>query len=247
MGRTGQLPSSTCAETVLGQDAREIVRDAAAGDVGHARGVVAGGELLDEAEVAAVGLHQGSAGFFLERVDVLLGLVLRDFEEELAGERVAVGVQAGGGEADEDVAGMDFGAGDQLGALDDADDEAGEVVFAVGVEAGHLRGLAADEGAAVGAAGVGEAGDDFLGDFAVEASGGEVVEEEERRGALHGDVVDAVVDQVGADGVVDAELEGDLELGADAVGGGDEDGLFDICRRGGRGRRSRRFRRGRCG
>ena len=34
-----------------------------------------------------------------------------------------------------------------------------------------------------------------------------------------------MVDEVGADGVVDAEFEGDLELGADAVGGGDQDGL----------------------
>jgi transposase-like protein len=48
----------------------------------------------------------------------------------------------------------------------------------------------------------------------------------ERRGALHGDVVDAVVDQVGADGVVHAELEGDLELGAHAVGGADQDGVL---------------------
>ena len=59
----------------------------------------------------------------------------------------------------------------------------------------------------------------------VELAGGEVVEEEERRGALHGDVVDAVIDQVRADGVVDAEFEGDLELGADAVGRRDEDGI----------------------
>ena len=34
-----------------------------------------------------------------------------------------------------------------------------------------------------------------------------------------------MVDQVGADGVMEVELEGDLELGADAVCGGDEDGL----------------------
>ena len=38
---------------------------------------------------------------------------------------------------------------DQPAALDDADDEAGEVVFAVGVEAGHLRGLAAEQRAPV--------------------------------------------------------------------------------------------------
>jgi len=34
-----------------------------------------------------------------------------------------------------------------------------------------------------------------------------------------------VVDEVGADRVVDAQVEGQLELGADAVGGADQDGL----------------------
>ena len=160
MGSTGQLPSSTTAASAFGQDARQVFGDAAAGDVGHA---VDAGRLavsfLMTLQVAAVGLHQRGAGLVLEGVDVLVGLVLGDFEEELAGERVAVGVQAGGGQADEDVAGLDFCAGDQLGAVDDADDEAGQVVFAVGVEAGHLRGFAADERAAVGAAGFGEAGE----------------------------------------------------------------------------------------
>ena len=111
------------------------------------------------------------------------------------------------------------------GRLKRADDGAGEVVFAVGVEAGHLGGFAADERAAVGAAGFGDAADDGFDDVVFEPAGGEVVEEEERRGALDGDVVDAVVDEVGADGVVDAELEGDLELGAYAVGGGDQHGV----------------------
>jgi hypothetical protein len=121
---------------------------------------------------------------------------------------------------------VDFCAGDEFGALNDSHNEAGEVVFAVGVEAGHLRGFAADEGAAVGAACIGQAGDDLLRNFAVEAASGEVVEEEERGCALDGDVVDAVVDEVGADGVMDAELEGELELGADAVGRGDQDWLL---------------------
>ena len=58
---------------------------------------------------------------------------------------------------------------------------------------------------------------DLLGDFGLQLAGGEVVHEEQRRGALHGDVVDAVVHQVGAHGVVQAHLEGDLELGAHAV------------------------------
>ena len=113
-------------------------------------------------------------------VDILRGLVAGDLEEELAGQGVAVGVEAGGGQADEHVAGLDGGAGDHLVAVDGADDEAGQVVLSVGIEAGHLGGFAADEGAAVGLAGFGQAGDDGFGDFGVEASGGEVVEEEER-------------------------------------------------------------------
>ena len=88
----------------LGDDAGEVLGDAAAGDVGHAVDDLGSGELLDDGEVAAVGAHEGCAGLVLELVDVLLGAVLCDFEEELAGERIAVGVQAVGGEADEDVA-----------------------------------------------------------------------------------------------------------------------------------------------
>ena len=49
-------------------------------------------------------------------------------------------------------------------AVDDADDEAGEVVLAVGVEAGHLGGLAAEQRAAVLAAAARDPGDDLLGD-----------------------------------------------------------------------------------
>ena len=230
----------------LGDDAGEVLRDAAAGDVGHAADDFCAGELFDDGEVAAVGAHEGGAGLVLELVDVLLGAVFGDFEEELAGEGVAVGVEAVGGQADEDVADLDGVAGDDLVAADGADDGAGEVVLAVGVEAGHLCGFAADEGAAVGAAGFAEALDDGLDRCRlVELAGGEVVEEEERRGALDGDVVDAVVDEVLADGVVDAELEGDFELGAYAVGRRRRGRGWDISRgRGRRGRRSRRSRRG---
>jgi len=209
----------------LRNDAGEIFCDAAAGDVGHAADDFCSGELFDDGEVAAVGAHEGGAGLILELVDVLLWAVLGDFEEELAGEGVAVGVEAVGGQADEDVAYLNGVAGDDLVAGDGADDGAGEVVLVVGVEAGHLGGFAADEGAAVGAAGFAEALDDGLDGRLIEFAGGEVVEEEERAGALNGDVVDAVVDEVLADGVVDVELEGDFEFGADAVAGGDEDGV----------------------
>ena len=71
-------------------------------------------------------------------------------------------------------------------------------------------------------AGVGQALDDFLGDFRLDLAGGQIVHEEERRGALHRNVVDAVIDQVGADGVMDVHLEGDFQLGAHPVHAGDQ-------------------------
>ena len=130
-------------------------------------------------------------------------------------------------------------------AADDAGEEAGEIVgggalegaigglagHAVGgavrcaIESGYLCGLSAEQGTAGGLAGVDETGDDLLDDVGIEVAGGEVVHEVERGGTLDGDVVDAVVDEIGTDGGVEAELGGELELGTDAVGSGDEDGV----------------------
>ena len=82
------------------------------------------------------------------------------------------------------------------GLLHHADDGAADVVFARLVEAGHLGGLAADERAAVFRAGAGEALDDVGEDARLQLAGAEVIEEEQRLGAEHGDVVDAMVDEV---------------------------------------------------
>jgi len=79
-----------------------------------------------------------------------------------------------------------------------------------------------DQGASGRLAGLGEAGDDLPEDARVELCRGDVVEEEEGAGAGDGDVVDAVVDQILANGVVLVGREGDLELGADAVDARDQ-------------------------
>src|ERR1043165_8991820 len=142
-------------------------------------------------------------------------------------ERVAVRVRAGARQADEDVALAHVPAGDHLRLVDDADDEAGHVVVVVAVEARHLRRLPADEGAAVLAAGAGGAAADVGHHRRPQFSGGEVVEKEQRPRALDEDVVDAVADEVVADGVVDLHRLRDAELRADAVGRGDEDRVFD--------------------
>ena len=150
--------------------------------------------------------------------------LLRDLEDELARERVAVRLEAGRGETDEHVARADRLARDEVLPRDLADDRSADVVLAVRrVEAGHLRRLAAEEREPVAAAAAAEAGDDLGEDLGVELRGAEVVEEEERRRSLREDVVHAVVHEVLAHGVVDAGHVRDLELRADAVRGGDED------------------------
>jgi len=91
---------------------------------------------------------------------------------------------------------------------------------------GHFGGFAAEQRATVFAAGFAEAGDDVFKDFAGKGGGAEVVEEEERGGTLDEDVVDAVVDEVLSDRFMLVRHVGDFELGADAVGAGDEQEVF---------------------
>ena len=153
-------------------------------------------------------------------------------EEHLPRQAVAVGVESGGREPEEHVARGDRGAVHDGVALHDAHDAACEVVVARAVEVRHLGGLAADERAAVLLARLGEAAHDGLEHVRPKRGRREVVQEEERLRAADGDVVDAMVDEILADRIVLANADGDLELGADAVDGGDEHGVAERARRG---------------
>ncbi len=139
-------------------------------------------------------------------------------------------MHAGGGEADDRVALGDIAPRQDRAALDRADGEAGEIVIVALIEARHFGGLAADQRAAGLAAADGDAGDHGGADFRLELAGGEVVEKEQRLGALHHQVVDAHGDEVDADGVVTAGFDGDLDLGADAVIGGDQHRVLEAQR-----------------
>ena len=52
----------------------------------------------------------------------------------------------------------------------------------------------------------------------IELAAGEIVEKEQGLGTLHDDVVDVHGDEIDADRVVEAGVDGELQLGADAVG-----------------------------
>ena len=114
----------------------------------------------------------------------------------------------------------DMFAGDDLALFHHADGKTGEVVFAYRIHARHLGSLAADQRAAGLFAAVGDALDDFGGGGHVQLAAGEIVEEEQRFGALHQDVVHAHGHQVDADGVVAVQFKCQLEFGAHAVGAG---------------------------
>ena len=83
-------------------------------------------------------------------------------------------------DADEYVTGSHVGGGQEVGPVDQADERAGDVERALGVHAGHLGGLAAEQHAPARLARLGHSGDD-LGDMVgIELARGDVVEEEQR-------------------------------------------------------------------
>ena len=149
---------------------------------------------------------------------------------DLAHQRIAVGMDAGGGEAQNDVAFGDIAGRQQLAAFGSAHGKACEIIVAASIHAGHFGGLAADQRTACLAATRRNAADDGRTLVGVELAGGEVVEEKQRFGTLHDEVVDAHGDEVDADRVMLVGIDGDLQLGADAVIGGNQDRILETGR-----------------
>ena len=203
--------------------AGRVLDQAAAGDVGEALDAALLQVRQDALHIDAGGRHQrlGERLASLERG----GRVPRQAGalHDPADQRIAVGMRPRRAEADQDVARFLVGEpGQHLVAFDGADAEPRQIVIPIGVHARHLRRFAADQGAARLTATFRDSGDDGGGRLHVELAGGEIVQEHQGLGALREKVVDAHGDKVDADRVVDAGLDGDLQLGADAVGRGDQ-------------------------
>ena len=137
-------------------------------------------------------------------------------------------MQTCGRQSEQRIAGLDRFAGEQFFALHNTDDEAREIVFARRIKAGHLRGFSADERAAGFAAGAAHALDELLDDLWIHFSQGEIVEEKERLGALHQNVVDAVIDEVAANRRVHPHGHSDFELCADAICARNQHGFLPL-------------------
>src|SRR6476620_735251 len=106
----------------LGGEPQQVL-GAAGGDVGEAADLDLGAQQLDDRLDVDLGrLEQHLAEWAAEAV-----VVERDLGQRRARQRVAVGVQAGGGEADDDVAGLDRGAVDDRVEGDGPEAGAGDV------------------------------------------------------------------------------------------------------------------------
>ena len=114
-----------------------------------------------------------------------------------------------------------------MSAFHRADRKSGQIEIALGVKARHFRGLAADQGAARFLAGPRDAFDHARGGVHLQLAAGVIVQKEQRLRALHDNVVDAHRHQILADAVEQAGLDGDLELGADAVGRGHQHRILE--------------------
>ena len=149
---------------------------------------------------------------------------------DLADQREAVGVHPRRGQSDHRVAHGNISARQQRAALGRSDRKAREVVIAVLVESRHLGGFAADQGATGFPAPLGDAGHNRRSRFRIELAAGKIVEEEQRFRALHHEVVDRHRHQVDADAAMQAGLDRDLDLGADAVGRRHQHGVLETRR-----------------
>ena len=210
-----------------GQDAGQIPEHAPAGDVGQALDRQAGAQPAHRLQVGAVRLQEGVQQ---RRPAGMKAIAQRLAGEHLAGQAVAVGVQAARGQRDQGVALADGGGVDQRLALADAHHEAGQVVGGRRIEARHLRRLASQQGAPGLAAGLRHPRH-HVGDHArLEHAGGDVIEEEEWIRARGQHVVDAVVDQVDSEVGMPSGGAREQHLGPHSVGGGHQHRLLEAAR-----------------
>ena len=157
----------------------------------------------------------------------IVDLQFHPFKDDFAREGVAVGVQARGCITDQLIAGSHAVPVERLVFLDHADDRPGEIVVAGLIQIRHLCRFAAGERHVVRPAGARDTSDDLLGDLRHEVPRRDVIEERERCGAVHQDVVDGMIDQILADRVVNPGGGGNEDFRPDAICRHHEHGLLE--------------------
>src|ERR1041384_5804731 len=128
----------------FGKDPRNVLEQSSPGDVRQPFYQTRFEQTVQRFEIAAMRLEQFfrncAAEFFL----VADSFVTGNFKEQLTRETIPVRMQANGWQTYQCVSGRNATAVYDLFTIGDSDNETRYVVFAVVVEAGHLRSLASD-------------------------------------------------------------------------------------------------------
>ena len=135
-------------------------------------------------------------------------------------------MHAGGRQANEYIAFSDGGAVHDCGLLGNADRETGQIVLVFVIHARHFSGFATDQTGTSLYAAVGNASHNLLEQCWIVLAAGDVIQEEQRFRTLSGNIVDAHGHAVDADGVVLVGHLGNDQLGADAIGAGNQHRLL---------------------
>src|SRR5207237_6130226 len=139
----------------------------------------------------------------------------QSLKQDFARERISIGVQSVRRESENHIANSDPASVDDPAAIDHADDATCQIVLRALIHSRHLRGLTADERATSRATGLGKSTQQLRENAWLQLFRADIVEKKNRPRADDGDVVDAVIHQIGTDGVVFIRGEADFHLGAD--------------------------------
>ena len=131
-------------------------------------------------------------------------------------------MRAGRGQSEHHVTRNDVLTGDDLRLFHSTDGKTGKVIFAVRVHAGHFCRFAADQRTTGVFAAFGNTGDDAGGGIDIELAAAKIIEEKQGFGPLYQNIVGTHGDEVDTDRIVPLQIKGQLELGANAVGTGDQ-------------------------
>ena len=146
--------------------------------------------------------------------------------QHLTNQREAVGMHAVGSQTDEHIAGHNVLAIQNLFLVHHTHREAGKIIFVLGIEAGHLSSLAADQCAACLPTSLGNAGNNLLDPCGIVLAACHIVQEEHGAGAGTYDIVDTHGNTVDANGVVLVHQKCNFQLGANTIGAGNHHRLL---------------------
>jgi len=187
---------------------------------GRVRGDVRGGPAGSFGDLLRAGIGTGEP----------LSQTNSAFLQHLAHEGEPVGMEAVRRQAEYHISLGDGRAIDELLPLSETDAEAGHVELPGIIQPGHLGHLAAHQGAARLAATLGHTRHHLGHLRRDQPAHGDIIEEEDGPGSDGEHIVDRHGHEIDTHGVKPARLLGEEDLGAHAVGAGDEDRFLQVRR-----------------